>query len=88
MPASAKIIKAVMFFEFSVDVEKSDALADVDRFVCSYSGPGATIYDRVDIIDRNGAPILWREGLPWEPPVNLVLNLAGARDAPDWESAE
>lgn len=88
MPEFPKVVKAVVFFEFSGATDSRQAMADVDRFIASYTGSGATIYDRVDVIDRNGKPNLWREGLPWEPPVNVVLNLAGASDAPDWEVAE
>lgn len=88
MPAFPKVVKALMFFEFSSEADAKQIMADVDRFIGSYKGDGAVIYDRVDFIDRNGTSTLCREGLPWEPPVNLVLHLVKCPDAPDWESAK
>ena len=85
VPTFPKIIKAVMFFEFSPDADSGVALDEIERFALRYSGPGERIYFHCSVIDRNGGPHLRYDILRLDTPVNVALNLAGTSDAPDWE---
>ena len=88
VPTFPKVIKAVMFFEFSSDADAGAALNEIERCAFRYRGLGERIYYHCAVIDRNGASHLRREILRLDPPVNLVLCLAGTPDAWDWEPAK